>query len=57
LLGGISAGVFTDAEEAVSRCVQVGGTVEPDSEWADRYDELYGRFRSLYPALRRVAQF
>jgi xylulokinase len=56
LLGGISAGVFTDAEDAVSRCVRVSGTVEPDGEWADRYDELYGRFGRLYPALRQVAQ-
>ncbi len=54
LLGGISAGVFSDAEDAVSRCVRVSGTVEPDARWADRYDELYARFRSLYPALRRV---
>ena len=56
LLGGISAGVFADAEDAVSRCVRVSGTVEPDEEWADRYDELYPRFRALYPALRRVAR-
>jgi xylulokinase len=56
LLGGISAGVFADAEDAVSRCVRVSGTIEPDERWADRYDELYPRFRSLYPALRQVAQ-
>ena len=52
LLGGISAGVFADARDAVSRCVRVTGTVDPDEGWADRYDEFYPRFRALYPALR-----
>ena len=52
LLGGISAGVFADATDAVSRCVRVTGTIEPDEAWADRYDELYPRFRALYPALQ-----
>jgi xylulokinase len=56
LLGGISAGVFADASEAVSRCVSVSGTVEPDRAWADRYDDLYADFRALYPALRGLSQ-
>jgi xylulokinase len=51
LLGGIAAGVFADAREAVSRCVRVTRTIEPDEEWADCYDEIYPRFRALYPAL------
>jgi xylulokinase len=56
LLGGIAAGVFADASEAVSRCVGVSATVEPDEEWADRYDELYAGFRALYPALRGLSR-
>ena len=56
LLGGISAGVFADAQEAVTRCVRVSGTIEPDEEWADRYDQVYARFRTLHPALRRVGE-
>jgi xylulokinase len=56
LLGGISAGVFSDARDAVSRCVRVSGTVEPDYEWADRYDEIYPRFCAMYPALRRIEE-
>ncbi len=35
LLGGISAGVFANAGDAVSRCVRGSGSVEPDEEWAD----------------------
>jgi xylulokinase len=56
LLGGISAGMFNDARDAVSRCVRASGTVEPDQGWADCYDEIYPRFRALYPALRRAGE-
>ena len=50
LLGGVAAGVFADAAEAVAACVRVRDTVEPDPEWQRVYDERYARFRSLYPA-------
>jgi xylulokinase len=48
LLAGVRSGVFADAEEAVARCVRVRETIEP--EWD--YDEIYDRFRRLYPTLR-----
>ena len=54
LLGGVAAGIFADAHEAVAACVRVRDTVEPDAEWQRVYDEGYARFRSLYPALRRL---
>ncbi len=54
LLGGVAAGVFAGAGEAVEACVRVRDMVEPDAEWARVYDEGYARFRSLYPALRRL---
>ena len=56
LLGGVAAGVFADAHEAVSACVRVRDTLEPDPEWSRAYDEGYARFRSLYPALRRLEE-
>jgi xylulokinase len=52
LLGGVAAGVFASAEEAVSTCVRPRDRVEPDPQWQERYAELYARFRLLYPALR-----
>jgi xylulokinase len=52
LLGGVAAGVFASAEEAVASCVRPRDRVEPDEEWRERYVELYARFRLLYPALR-----
>src|SRR3954454_16189123 len=52
LLGGVAAGVWSDAREAVTRCVQVTRTIEPRPEWVERYAELQPAFRRVYPALR-----
>jgi xylulokinase len=52
LLGGVAAGVFGSAQEAVAACVRVRETVEPDEAWAAVYDSGYERYRALYPALR-----
>jgi xylulokinase len=52
VLGGIAAGVFADAAEAVERCVRVTDRVEPDPELVARYAEAAPHFRALYPALR-----
>jgi xylulokinase len=51
LLAGVAAGVFADVGEAVERCVRVRNEIEPDPAWQKAYDSIYGRFRSLYPAL------
>jgi xylulokinase len=52
LLAGVRAGVWRDAGEAVAACVRVRETIEPDPLWQAVYEEGYGRFRSLYPALK-----
>jgi xylulokinase len=54
LLGGVRAGIFADAHEAVEACVRVRDTVEPAPEWQAVYEEGYARFRALYPALRHL---
>jgi xylulokinase len=54
LLGGVAAGTFATAQEAVDACVRVRDTVEPDPGWQRVYDEGYERFRSLYPAIKGV---
>jgi xylulokinase len=51
LLGGVAAGAFASAEEAVAACVHVRETVEPVPEWIEPYAEARERFRALYPAL------
>jgi xylulokinase len=54
LLGGVSTGIFGDAQEAVNACVRVRDTIEPDAEWQRSYEDGYRRFRSLYPAIKRL---
>ena len=51
VLAGVRDGVFTDAGDAVSRCVRVRDRVDP--VWD--YEEAYRTFRSLYPALKSIA--
>jgi xylulokinase len=52
LLGGVAAGVWDDAREAVETCVKVTRVVEPRPDWIEPYAEVRERFRGLYPALR-----
>jgi len=54
LLGGVAAGVFASAEEAVAACVRVRETIDPDAGWQQEYAAARGRFRRLYPALRQI---
>jgi xylulokinase len=54
LLAGVADATFSSAQDAVAACVRVRETVEPNAAWARRYGEDYGRFRALYPAIRRV---
>jgi xylulokinase len=54
LLAGIRAAEWRDAREAVDACVRVRATVEPDPEWQRAYDDGYGRFTALYPALKEI---
>ena len=52
LLGGVAAGVFASPQEAITECVQVRDTIEPDPAWQKQYATDLERFRRLYPALR-----
>jgi xylulokinase len=52
LLGGVRAGVFGSAQEAVAATVRARDNVDPDPAWSSVYDSGYERFKALYPALR-----
>ena len=52
MLSGVKAGVFSDAADAVARCVRVRDRIEPDDAWLNAYERGYARYRKLYPALR-----
>jgi xylulokinase len=47
---GMSVGEF-DAWDGIARLAPAAGRAEPDPGTARRYDDLYGVYRSLYPAL------
>jgi xylulokinase len=52
LLGGVRAGVFGSAQEAVAATVRARDNVDPDPVWSSVYDSGYERFKALYLALR-----
>jgi xylulokinase len=52
LLAGVAGGVFSDAHDAVMRCVRTTSRVDPNPAWREAYERGYGRYRRLYPALR-----
>jgi xylulokinase len=52
LLAGVASGAFASAPEAVTACVRVRETVEPNPAWARVYTDGYARYRALYPAIR-----
>jgi xylulokinase len=52
LLSGVRTGVFSDADDAVSRCVRVQRRIDPEWDYADGYR----RFRELYPTLRPLEE-
>jgi xylulokinase len=54
LLAGVHAGFSPSLEAACGAMVQCGPPVAPDPDHVDRYAELYGRYRGLYPALRET---
>jgi xylulokinase len=56
LLAGVREGVFTDAADAVSRCVRVRDRIEPNPDWSAAYEHGYERYRLLYPTLRPLEE-
>lgn len=52
LLAAVGCGLFANIEEAVESCIRTEGAVEPDKNLTATYEELYGAYRRLYPALK-----
>ncbi|MBR4287543.1 MAG: xylulokinase [Clostridia bacterium] len=56
--GAVLAMIGDGAYESVSQCtekfVSVKGTVEPDAEIVERYNDRYEKFKQLYPSLKDV---
>ncbi|MGI8714685.1 MAG: FGGY-family carbohydrate kinase [Solirubrobacteraceae bacterium] len=54
LAAGVGAG-GTEGWDVVQRLVRMGDPIEPRSQLKTRYDELYGIYRELEPALRPLS--
>ena len=51
MLAAVGAGRFTDIDEAVTNCVHIQKTYEPDPSNKDAYEDGYQRFIDCYNAL------
>ncbi len=55
MLGGVACNEFASLEEAVEATVKPRETFEPDAARARFYEERFGLYKELYPALRSLA--
>jgi len=51
LLAGVGTGHFADVNDAVSRCVRVVATTQPDPAMVAKYDQIYTIYRTMYSHL------
>ncbi len=54
VLAAHGAGRFASIDEGISAMVRRGTTIDPDPIAVAQYDEIYVRYRALYPALKGV---
>ncbi len=54
ILAMVGHGDYRSVEEAAAALVRVKGTIEPDERIVAAYDQKYGVFKKLYPALKDV---
>jgi len=54
MLAGVGAGVYADLLEAARRVHRPGRMFEPDTKLASFYDEMFGLYRGIYPALKEL---
>jgi xylulokinase len=48
MLGGVTAGLFSNLHEAVSKLVRYNREILPNPEWVDRYQRMQALFNDLY---------
>ena len=52
IMAAVGVGLFDSIEQAADRWVSIDETTEPDVRRVPLYDELYQRYRDLYPSLK-----
>lgn len=56
MLAGIAMGVFTDAGDAVSKCVKDADMVYPNPENTEKYRKVFDRYKKIHDALAPIYQ-
>ncbi len=54
MLAAVACGEYGSVTEAAEKIVKVVGTVEPDPALSAKYEEQYGKFRRIYPAMKEI---
>jgi len=52
LLAGVGTGHFDDVNDAVTRCVRVVATTQPNPAMVAKYNQIYAIYRTMYSHLR-----
>lgn len=54
MLAMVTCGLYPDVKSAAKSLIKIKGSIEPDPELVQLYDEKYKRFREIYPACREL---
>jgi len=54
LLAGVRGGMWADVDEAITACVRVRETIDPDIVWQETYAAARARYQAMYPATRQL---
>ena len=54
VLAAVGAGHFTSIDEGIQAMVHPGRVIDPRTENIAKYQEIYARYKALYPALRSI---
>lgn len=54
MLAMVGCGLYKDVQSAADSLVSTASTVEPDDKLVAFYEERYGRFKQIYPAMKGI---
>ena len=54
LLAGVGAGYFSNPVQAVEKCLKTDRTIQPDAESAEKYAQLFKKYKATHDALAPV---
>ena len=52
MLAAVANGEFASVEEAAEKIVEIIDTIEPEPEFAAKYEEKYRKFAKIYPTVK-----